>query len=133
MGISGLLFVALLVALAGLQRLWRWWRRRQDDYARVALYEAADRPFEFAFCNSPEKRRGTDAETLLETPTTAKSTARMAATASCAAAPDSSARGSGGAQRWRKEALEDVQATQSLIKEALEEDDEEMGGGRGGR
>ena len=123
MGYSGLLFIGMLGVLALVQRLYKKWRQRQDDYARAELYGNADRPFEFAFGASSPDRRAGDSERLLglETPTTAKSTALAAAAGSAS----SSACGSTGAKRWHKDALADVQTTQSLIKAALEDDDEE--------
>ena len=116
-------WVSLACALglaAVLYRAYGWWRQRQEEQARLALYDAAERPFDCAFApHSPNSAAGE--ERLLQTPTTAKSSARVAA---------ASASGSGRAsdrpeRRWYREALNDVHATQALIRETLEEEDEE--------
>ena len=124
MGYHSLVAFALLLLAALLNKVWRWWRARQDEYARVALYEGAERPSAcFAF-GSPERSEAN--ERLCETPTTAKSTARVAASAHSGGC-------STGARRYYREALEDVSATQALIRETLEEDDEETGIGSSAR
>ena len=117
----GWLSLACALGLAyGLYRAYGWWRQRQEENARAALYSAAERPFDCAFApHSPGSAAGE--ERLLQTPTTAKSSARVAA---------ASASGSGRAsdrpeRRWYREALNDVHATQALIRETLEEEDEE--------
>jgi len=114
--------------------VWRAWRKRQYEYARVALHESADRPFEYA--DTPDRAGDSGTERLLETPTTARSIARVAAERLATL-------GSGGVadgRRWLAGAkvidADDVQATQALIRETLDAEDEEAagpGGASGGR
>ena len=135
MGYVVLAALGICVGLVAACRVWTWWRRRQDKYARLALYEAADRPFDFAFAAaSPDVERSS--ERLLETPETTRSVARAAAEASSGGGAvrrvDVSGDGDidGGEQqqrRWHsREALSDVQATQALIAAELDDDDDEL-------
>ena len=93
------LAVGAILLCVALYRVRVLHRRRQNEYARVALYEAADKE-ELAFATMPASAALTPtcdrfsmaaSERLLETPTTARSMASAAAEAIA-----SSGRGGGG-------------------------------------
>lgn len=121
-----LLIAGVLILCIVLHRAWKLHRLRQSAYARVALHEAADRE-EFSF-GTPSVDRGrfsiAASERLLETPTTAQSVASAMAAAMSGGSLLSSGQKppSSGRQRWHREALDDAQATQALIRDQLDEE-----------
>ena len=110
----------LLVAAAIMCSVLRYVKRRRQEHARRQLHEYADRPFRFL----PETPDSSD---VLTPPTQRSSgcmsTLQSAGQATCGAFGD----GSTPEKRWLNAELSaDVQATQRLIQEELDEDDSDL-------